>query len=58
MSNQTTFTFMGFLVLIALFLLLASGRYATAVVTFLGVVLLSMVLLNWQKIEPLFIRRV
>ena len=54
---NNTFTFFGFLVLIALFLLLASGRYATAVITFLSVVLLSMVLLNWQKIQPLFIRR-
>lgn len=56
--NNTTFTFLGFLVLITLFLLLASGRYATAIITFLSVVLLSMILINWRKIEPLFIRRV
>lgn len=51
-----TFTVFGFLVIIALFLVLSSGQSSGAVVMFLAVVLFSMVLLNWDRIRPLFIK--
>lgn len=55
-QEKTTFTFFGFIILVSAFLLMASGRYAKMVVAFLGIVLLSMILLNWAKIRPLILK--
>lgn len=53
-----TFTALGFLALVALLLLFANGRYGSFVVAFLAVLLLSMLLLNWQQIKPLLVKEV
>lgn len=49
-------TFLGVILLVAISLNMAGGSNSKLVVGFLGVLLLSMVLLNWAKIRPLFIK--
>lgn len=49
-------TFLGVILLVVVFLNMASGGNSKLVVGFLGVLLLSMILLNWAKIRPLFIK--
>lgn len=50
------FTFLGLLLLVVAMVALARGAGGKAVVSFLGVLLLSMILLNWRQIGPLLIK--
>lgn len=43
-------------ILAAVFINGAKGSYGKMIVAFLGVVLLSMVLLNWNQIKPFLIK--
>lgn len=56
-TSYQGFTIFGFLLLVVVFLMAAAGRMGKMVVAFLSVVLLSMVLLNWAKIEPLILKK-
>lgn len=54
---MTQFTVFGVLVLVVVFLSFGQGgRYSDLIVTFLAVVLLSMIVLNWGTIRPLFLK--
>lgn len=50
------FNFMGILLLVIVFLTFAAGKASKMIATFLGVFLLSMVLLNWAQIRPLILK--
>jgi hypothetical protein len=49
-------TFLGIILLVVLSLNMAGGSNSKMVIGFLGIVLLSMILINWGQIKPLFIK--
>lgn len=49
-------TFLGVILLVVISLNMSGGSNSKIVVGFLGVLLLSMILLNWAQIRPLFIK--
>jgi hypothetical protein len=56
-NSNVGFTFIGFAAAAVALLLAANSKASGVVVAFLGVLLLSMILINWGKIGPLFIRK-
>lgn len=49
-------TILGIILLVTLFVTMAQGKNSRIVTAFLGVVLLGMIVLNWERIRPLFIK--
>ena len=49
-------SFVGILIIIALFLTFGTGKNSQIIVAFLSVVLLSMIVLNWSQIRPILIK--
>lgn len=49
-------TILGVILLVTLFVTMAQGKNSRMVTAFLGVVLLGMIVLNWARIRPLFIK--
>lgn len=49
-------TILGVILLVTLFVTIAQGKNSRMVTAFLGVVLLGMIVLNWARIRPLFIK--
>jgi len=49
-------TFLGILLLVVLSLNMSDGANSKLVVAFLGVLLLSMIVINWNQIKPLLIK--
>ena len=49
-------TMLGIINLVAIFVSMAQGKSSRIVTAFLGVILLGMIVLNWTRIKPLFIK--
>lgn len=49
-------TFLGILLFVVISLNMAGGVNSKIVVAFLGLILLSMIILNWGQIKPLIIK--